>query len=88
MSTKEFCWRKSSRTMRAVSRVSWSAGDRESLPTSWTISFRLDSCWRMPMACSRFWRNSRPRFSSNQGFRESRYREWEVSQLMAGKCRL
>ena len=38
MSTKEFCWRKSSRIIRAVSRVSWSAGDRESLPTSCTIS--------------------------------------------------
>ena len=72
---KAFCCKKSSRSIRVISSVSWSLGLRESLPTSWTISLSSFSSCSRCMAWSRFCMNACPRCSSNHGRRESRYRE-------------
>merc|ERR1719401_3359195 len=82
---KPFCCKKSSRMILATSRVHFWSSDKESLPTSCTISCRSSSFWRISFifCCSMLYSES---YFSKYGSRMRMYLEKEMFQLIEGKC--
>src|SRR2546428_4019450 len=82
-----FCWRKISRIIRATSRVSCWSGGNASAPTRRTISSSSASSCKVRCAHCRSFGHSSLTCVRNQFSRAGPYRLYEVSQLIAGKCR-
>src|SRR3990172_2401103 len=82
-----FCCRKISRIIRATSRVSCCSGGSAPAPTSRTISSSSASSWRVRWVHCRSFGQSSFTFVRKYSSRVWTYRLYDVSQLIAGKCR-
>src|SRR5881296_640959 len=82
-----FCWRKISRIIRATSRVSCCSGGKASAPTRRTISSSSASSCSVRWAQARSFGHSSFTFVRKYSSSCREYRLYDVSQLIAGKCR-
>merc|ERR1712087_485050 len=84
-SVNPFCCRKSSRMIFATSSVHFWSSDKESLPTSWTISCKSSSFCRISLnfCCKKLYSGSN---FSKYGSKIRTYLEKEMFQFTDGKC--